>query len=540
MNIFGFSSVLFYLVSMSILSGISSCDLDNTEAQDQAARIIILAGDKSHPATLHEYIKNARLIKVMLEEAVDLTGIKADIFYHGWPEDPAVLDEADLILTISDGRDGPGGADVPFMTDERMRIIQKQVDRGCGVMTFHFSTFAPDKFGAQVLDWVGGYFDWQNEQGEREWYSDIAFKDEFVDLPSPAHPVTRGVKPFQIEEEYYYDLRFLPDDQRFSPIVKVPGLEKEHPDGDIVAWAIQREDGGRGFGTSLGHFYGNWKNDDYRKLMLNAIAWTAGLEVPETGVESLFYKDKEVTRILYGKEYKGLILTGNNYPGHKWQETTPLILEALELNGKVHIDVSYNINDLHQYDLRDYDFLAFNYCNWEDPDPLLESSKTALMNYVENGGGLMFIHFANGAFHFSLPNAGGSDWPYYRKLCRRVWNHNGKSTHDQYGDFHVIISDTDHDITQGITSFEVKDELYYNQEGEEPIHVLLSALSKDTGNEEPQAWIYEINHSSGRNSRVFQTVMGHDTVSLKVPGLQKVLSNSALWLSRGTDRWDNL
>jgi type 1 glutamine amidotransferase len=162
------------------------------------------------------------------------------------------------------------------------------------------------------------------------------------------------------------------------------------------------------------------------------------------------------------------------------------------------------------------------------------------MDYVEKGGGLMFIHFANGAFHFSLPEAGESDWPYYRKLCRRVWNHHGNSTHDQYGDFYVNITDADHDITRGISGFEVKDELYYNQEGEEPVHVILSAVSKDTGNEEPQAWTYEINHPNGRKSRVFQTVMGHDTVSLKVPELQKVLSNAALWLSRGTDRWDDL
>ena len=59
----------------------------------------------------------------------------------------------------------------------------------------------------------------------------------------------------------------------------------------------------------------------------------------------------------FNKEFKGLILTGDNYPGHKWKETTPLIHEALEMNEQIHMDVSYNINDLFQYDLRDYDFL---------------------------------------------------------------------------------------------------------------------------------------------------------------------------------------
>jgi len=530
---------LFFLCSIILLIA-ASCNQKTSYNQENVTNIIILAGEKSHPATLHEYIKNARLIQVMLDQTENIEGIKTTICYQGWPDDPSILDKADLILTISDGRDGPGGEMVPFMMENRMEVIQKQVERGCGIMTFHFSTFAPDRFGDQILEWVGGYFDWQNDEGEKEWYSDITFLDVPLDLPSPEHPVSNGVKPFQIVEEYYYDLRFRSDDPRLSPIISVPALEAEHPNGKIVAWAIERADGGRGFGTSLGHFYGNWKNEGYRKMLLNAIVWTAGRQVPENGVNTAYYTDKQVTKLLFNKEYKGLILTGDNYPGHKWKETTPLIHEALEMNEKIHIDVSYNINDLFQYDLRDYDFLVFNYCNWEDPDPIWEGAKKSLIDYVESGGGLMFIHFANGAFHFSLPDAGESDWPYYRRLCRRVWNHDGKSTHDKYGTYEVNIVDAEHPITVGISNFQVSDELYYNQEGEEAIHVLLSALSKDTGNEEPQAWIYELNQSNGKNARVFQTTLAHDTVSLKVPEFRKILSNAGLWLAKGTDRWGDL
>lgn len=530
---------IFFIFSLIVFI-VLSCNQKTSHKSEGTTNIIILAGEKSHPATLHEYIKNARLIKVMLDQAENIEGLKTTICYHGWPEDPSILDKADLILTISDGRDGPGGEQVPFMKEGRMEIIQKQIDRGCGMMTFHYSTFAPDRYGEEILEWVGGYFDWQNDQGEREWYSDITFLDVPVDLPSPEHPVSNGVEPFQIVEEYYYDLRFRPDDPRLSPIIAVPALEAEHPDGQVIAWAIEREDGGRGFGTSLGHFYGNWKNEGYRRTLLNAIVWTAGLEVPENGVNAKYYTDKQVTKLLFKKEYKGLILTGDNYPGHKWKETTPLIYEALEMNDQIHMDVSYNINDLFQYDLRDYDFLVFNYCNWEDPDPIWEGAKESLIDYVESGGGLMFIHFANGAFHFSLPGAGESDWPYYRKLCRRVWNHDGNSTHDKYGPYEVNIVDSKHPITEGISDFQVSDELYYNQEGEEPIHVLLSALSKDTGNKEPQAWIYELNQSNGKSTRVFQTTLAHDTVSLKVPEFQKILSNAGLWLSKGSDRWKDL
>jgi len=47
----------------------------------------------------------------------------------------------------------------------------------------------------------------------------------------------------------------------------------------MVAWACERPDGGRGFGFTGGHYHRNWGNDDFRKLVLNAILWTAKVEV---------------------------------------------------------------------------------------------------------------------------------------------------------------------------------------------------------------------------------------------------------------------
>ena len=53
-----------------------------------------------------------------------------------------------------------------------------------------------------------------------------------------------------------------------------------------MAWAFERANGGRGFGFTGGHAHDNWGHDDFRKLVLNAICWTANLEVPESGVPS--------------------------------------------------------------------------------------------------------------------------------------------------------------------------------------------------------------------------------------------------------------
>jgi len=53
-----------------------------------------------------------------------------------------------------------------------------------------------------------------------------------------------------------------------------------------LAWCVQREDGGHGLGFTGGHVHNNWANDDLRKFMLNAIAWTAKVKVPECGVST--------------------------------------------------------------------------------------------------------------------------------------------------------------------------------------------------------------------------------------------------------------
>ena len=264
-----------------------------------------------------------------------------------------------------------------------------------------------------------------------------------------------------MREEFYYNIR-LRQDQTLKPIWVVPALPGREPDGRVVAWAREREDGGRGFGTTVGHFYDNWKHDDFRRLLLNAIGWSAGVEVPEGGVESSFYTHEEIRAALAGVEgterarveppIRALILTGHQYPGHKWRETTPVIQSSLEQDARFQVSVSTDIEDLAGIRPGSYDVLILNYCNWEDPTGLSEPSKRAFVGYLQGGGGLTLIHFANGAWHYSLPKAGASDWPEFRKICRRVWDHKSDSGHDPYGPFTLEIADVRHPITEGMTT----------------------------------------------------------------------------------------
>ena len=123
-----------------------------------------------------------------------------------------------------------------------------------------------------------------------KWYSKLGHATTTSTPVTKDHPIWRGCEPFTTKTEYYWRMRFREHDPRLTPILTFDpkgGLET------VVAWAVEREDGGRGFGFTEGHFHSNWKIESFRRMVLNAIAWTAKAEVPEGGVQSTLPEDEE-------------------------------------------------------------------------------------------------------------------------------------------------------------------------------------------------------------------------------------------------------
>ena len=512
-----------------------------SEASTARKRIVILAGKKSHGPVgngIHDYGWSARLIKTMLDQSNVRDDVEVDVFLDGWPTDHSKLESADSIMIISDGRDGDLYEEALHLQDpEKIAFISKQVERGCGLVTFHFSTFAPDRYADQILDWTGGYFDWETD-GKRQWYSAIQTANTNVELAAPDHPVSRGVQPFQMNEEFYFNLRFNPVVGGITPILKVPALPGRDDSGRVVAWARQRPGHGRGFGTTCGHFYDNWKNDDFRKLILNGLIWSAGVDVPTNGVVARVYSHEEIDAALSAEKSKEiepplrvLLLAGNDaHKWHNWEKTTPRIKSSLERDPRIIVEVVTNIEELGRRPLEEYQAIVLNYCNWQDPKTLSDAAKNAFMLYLQRGGGLVVIHFANGAFHYSLPNAGPSDWPEYRKIVRRVWDHTNKSGvtsgHDAFGPFHVDVTPTEHPVTKGLDPFDVVDELYFQQVGDDPIEPLITAHSKITNKDEPLAFAYRYG-----DGRVFQTLLGHSEKTYDTFEAREMVRRAAAWVS---------
>jgi hypothetical protein len=90
-------------------------------------------------------------------------------------------------------------------------------------------------------------------------------------------------------------------------------LERKEP--QHMAWCSENENGSRGFGFTGGHFHWNWGHPDFRKLVLNAILWTAHADVPAGGVPSSVTKVEELTANQDGKPRN---FNAENTPGKRF------------------------------------------------------------------------------------------------------------------------------------------------------------------------------------------------------------------------------
>ncbi len=252
-------------------------------------RIVMIAGKPSHGPGEHEHRAGLLLFQKCL---AGFPGIQVEVYSNGWPANPDVLNGAAAIVVYSDG--GPGH---PLLQDDHLQQIGALMKRGVGLACIHYAVEPTmEKGEREFLDWIGGCFE-INRSVNPVWTAD------FKSLPE--HPISHGVQPFQIKDEWYFNMRFRDGMKDVTPILSaVPGADTmRRPDGphegnpgvreavkrgdpQVVAWASERADGGRGFGFTGGHYHKNWGNDNMRKLVLNGILWVAKVEVPKDGVQS--------------------------------------------------------------------------------------------------------------------------------------------------------------------------------------------------------------------------------------------------------------
>ncbi len=205
-------------------------------------KLVMIAGPQSHPPMMHEFRAGSMLLQKRLQS---VPGLKVELVTNGWP------------TKIVDGK--------------------RVDDNTCNPI----------------------------------WDADVK--------ELPAHAITRGVKPFVTKDEWYFNMRFrdgkagvkdivvaTPSDATrdgpyVSPKGPYPHIQAAKGRPETLAWAVERPDGGRGFGFTGGHFHANWQNDDQRRLVLNALVWLAKLDVTAGGIDSAPVSDEELKQNLDDK-----------------------------------------------------------------------------------------------------------------------------------------------------------------------------------------------------------------------------------------------
>lgn len=248
-------------------------------------QIVFISGRPSHGYGGHEHYAGCMLLAKYLDQ---LPGVECKVYKHAWPDDPKALEGADAIVIFSDG--GGGHPILPHLDE-----VEKLVQKGVGLACLHYAVEVPKgKAGDAFLRWIGGYF-------ETYWSVNPFWIAEFKSFPD--HPVARGVKPFTIDDEWYYHMRFPEGMKNVTPILTAvpPDSTRNAPDDphggnpvvrarkgmpEHVMWVIERPDGGRGMGFTGGHWHWNWACDSFRTVVLNGIAWVAKIDIPPNGIPS--------------------------------------------------------------------------------------------------------------------------------------------------------------------------------------------------------------------------------------------------------------
>jgi type 1 glutamine amidotransferase len=284
-------------VSICAFMTYSPAEAFTSPADIAKKKIVLIAGKPSHKSGEHEH----RAGCMLLADHLNKSGLPVDavVVTDGWPQDESVFNGAAAVVIYADG-----GPNHPAL--QNLAKLREIANTGAGIGCIHYAVeIEKGEPGNGLLDLIGGYF-------EGHWSVNPHWTPSF----KPAkHAISQGVDDFTINDEWYYHMRFRENMVGVTPILSaLPGAETlTRPDGfhsgnphvraavterkerQHMMWAFERPTSqGRGFGFTGGHFHKNWQHVDHRKIVLNAIAWIAKLEIPAAGVPTTTPTDAEM------------------------------------------------------------------------------------------------------------------------------------------------------------------------------------------------------------------------------------------------------
>jgi type 1 glutamine amidotransferase len=257
-------------------------------------KIVFLAGPLDHGGGgRHEYERDLRTLAASFDAATNISNIKTEVHVGTLPRDLALIEDA-AVIVINSSSDRAADETHPLFPpnpttngrgyDEETTAYLERLDKllqekQIGVVVLHYALWAENwRAREQYMKWLGGLW---VQIGSKNPVDEWA-----ITFEAPQHPILRGVKPWTFRDEIF--CRFLlPNDARRTNLLRASPKEDRGSIGpQIASWAYERTDGGRGFAFGGQDFRDNLARDDYRRFLMNGIAWAARIEIPPEGIQS--------------------------------------------------------------------------------------------------------------------------------------------------------------------------------------------------------------------------------------------------------------
>ncbi len=250
--------------------------LEQDSSDPKLVKIVLLAGKpaKGKKPGEHENFAGSVLLYKMLKQT---PGVHPVLVQDGWPKNEAIFSGTKCIVLYTEG----AGLQ-EYMPAERWAILKKTLDAGAGIVHLHTAIDYPAKQGMEMSAYTGGFWD-KSISCRGHWDTEVK--------NFPDHPTCRGVKSFTLNDGWLFNPHLLPDTKGIVTIAQDIAPDKLRSTADakkhlgrseILGWTY--EDGKkRAFTFTGGHEQKNWKLEGLRKLVVNGILWSAGLEIPKDG-----------------------------------------------------------------------------------------------------------------------------------------------------------------------------------------------------------------------------------------------------------------
>lgn len=242
--------------------------------------VVIIGGAASEGPGRHDYPQGVRKLQALIEATPKAhAALRVVAYPDGWPQDPRALDAADTVVWYFDGLDRH-----PLRDPQRRHRFEALMRRGVGLVALHQSSTVPVGEDLGLPRWLGGVREGMFDRST-QWAS-------LAPADADAAPA-RGVSAFAYRDEFYPSFRFAAGGGTRTPVLKTRlhpqfragrHLLEDRAEDATVAWAFEREGGGRGFVFSGAHYLSALDQPQLAGLLLNAITWSAGLDVPREGM----------------------------------------------------------------------------------------------------------------------------------------------------------------------------------------------------------------------------------------------------------------